>query len=117
MTGMRAFCGLDCGECEAYVATQKNDLAGLERVAAKWAKEFGAQELTADMCVCDGCAAGKRVSTAHATKCGVRLCALGRGVETCAHCVDYGCETLQGFFAFAPVLKEKLEAIRRELGK
>ncbi len=46
----------------------------------------------------------------------LRLCALSRGAQTCAHCPDYGCETLQGFFAFAPVLKDKLEAIREELG-
>jgi len=30
----QVFCGLDCGECEAYVATQKNDRAGLEPAAA-----------------------------------------------------------------------------------
>ena len=30
---------------------------------------------------------------------------------------DYGCETLKGFFAFAPVLKDKLEAIRKEIEK
>jgi hypothetical protein len=36
---------------------------------------------------------------------------------TCAHCRDYDCETLKGFFAFAPVLRDKLEAIRKEIGK
>jgi hypothetical protein len=107
---------LDCAECEAYLATQKNDRTGLEQAAAKWAKEFGAQGLTPEMCVCDGCRSGKRVSTAHAVKCGLRLCATGRGVESCAHCTDYGCATLQQFFSFAPVLKDKLEAVRRELG-
>lgn len=116
MAGLRASCGLDCAECEAYAATQKNDRAGLERVAEKWAKEFKAQGLTVEMCVCDGCRSGKRVSTAHAVNCAVRRCATGRGVETCGHCADYGCGTLQGFFSFAPVLKEKLEAIRKELG-
>jgi len=49
--------------------------------------------------------------------CGIRVCASARGVVTCAHCADYGCVTLQGFFSFAPVLKDKLEAIRREIGK
>jgi len=117
MAKIQAYCGLDCGECEAYIATQKNDRAGLEAAAKKWTEQYGAQNITADMCICDGCSSGKRTSTAHAVNCAIRLCASARGVTTCGHCPDYGCETLQGFFAFAPVLKEKLEAIRKESGK
>jgi hypothetical protein len=117
MAKLLSYCGLDCGECEAYIATQKDDRAGLEAVAKNWAAQFGGKELGADSCVCDGCAAGQRVSTAHAATCGIRLCASKRGVTTCAHCADYGCATLQQFFAFAPVLKEKLETIRKQLGK
>ena len=117
MPKIQAYCGLDCGECEAYIATQENDRAGLEEVAKKWTEQYGAKKMSADMCICDGCSSGKRTSTAHAVNCGIRLCASARGVTTCAHCDDYGCETLQGFFAFAPVLKEKLETIRKESGK
>ena len=116
MTKIQAYCGLDCGECEAYSASQVNDLAGLAEVAKKWAAQFGGKEMGADACICDGCSSGKRISTAHAATCGIRLCASARGVATCAHCADYGCATLQQFFAFAPVLKEKLEAIRKEIG-
>jgi len=117
MAKIQAYCGLDCGECEAYIATQTDDQAGLEMTAKKWAAQYGGKEVSADMCVCDGCPSGKRISPAHAATCGIRLCASARGVTTCAHCQDYGCDTLKGFFAFAPVLKEKLEAIRKELGK
>ncbi len=116
MAKILAYCGLDCGECEAYIASQKNDRAGLEEVAKKWAAQFGGKEMGADACLCDGCSSGKRISTAHAATCAIRLCASARRVETCAHCPDYGCATLQPFFAFAPALKEKLEAIRKELG-
>ena len=116
MAKLQAYCGLDCGECEAYIATQKDDRAGLEKAAKKWSADFGMKDLSADMCVCDGCSSGKRMSTAHAASCALRLCASSRAVETCAHCQDYGCETLQRFFAFAPVLKDKLEAIRKQLG-
>jgi hypothetical protein len=117
MAKLLAFCGLDCGGCEAYIATQKNDRAGLESAAKQWAVQFGGKDLGADACVCDGCSAGQRVSTAHAATCGLRVCASKRGVVTCAHCPDYACATLEQFFAFAPVLKEKLEAVRRTLGK
>jgi len=117
MAGLQAFCGLDCSECEAYIATQKNDRAGLEKAAAEWSAQFGRKDLTADMCVCDGCPSGKRLSTAHAATCALRTCASARKVQTCAHCPDYACETLNGFFAFAPALKDKLEAIRKQFGK
>jgi len=117
MAKILAYCGLDCGDCEAYVATQKDDRAELEAVAKKWSAQYGGKDMGADACVCDGCSTGKRIATAHAATCGIRVCASARGVVTCAHCADYGCATLQQFFAFAPVLKEKLEAIRKEIGK
>jgi hypothetical protein len=117
MAKILAYCGLDCGECEAYIASQKNDRAGLEATAKKWAAQFGGNLVTADACICDGCSTGIRKSTAHCATCTIRLCASKREVVTCAHCADYGCATLQQFFAFAPVLKEKLEAIRKDLGK
>ncbi len=117
MARIQAFCGLDCGECEAYVATQKDDRTGLEAVAKQWAAQYGAKAISAEMCVCDGCSSGKRAASAHAATCAIRICASGRGVTTCAHCPDYGCAVLQGFFAFAPVLKERLDAIRKEMGK
>jgi len=117
MAKIISYCGLDCGECEAYLATQNKDSAGLEATAKKWAEQFGAKDITAEMCVCDGCLSTERLSTAHAATCAIRLCASKRGLATCAHCPDYGCEILQQFFAFAPVLKERLEAIRKEMGK
>lgn len=117
MAKIQAYCGLDCGECEAYIATQKNDRAGLEATAKKWAEQFGGKDISAEMCICDGCPSGKRTSPAHAVTCAIRLCASAREVATCAHCPDYGCDTLNGFLTFAPVLKGKLEAIRKEIGK
>ena len=116
MAAIQAFCGLDCGTCDAYLATQRNDRTGLELTAQKWGKEFGGT-YGPDMCVCDGCTSGGRISTAHAATCAVRRCASERGVTTCAHCQDYACEILKGFFTVAPVLKDKLEAIRKTLGR
>jgi hypothetical protein len=117
MTKNLAYCGIDCGECEAYIATQADDRAGLEATAKKWAQQYGGKDLGPEVCVCDGCSSGQRISTAHAATCAIRLCASQRGVVTCAHCDDYGCAILTQFFAFAPVLKDKLEAVRKELGK
>jgi len=41
MNRMIAYCGLVCTDCEAYTATQANDLAALERLAAKAREEYG----------------------------------------------------------------------------
>jgi hypothetical protein len=117
MPKLLAYCGLDCAECEAYVATQANDRAGLEATAKKWAAQFGGTGIDPEKCICDGCSSGKRTSTAHAATCAIRLCASGRGLATCADCRDYGCATLQQFFNFAPVMKVRLDALRGGSGK
>ncbi|MBN1875577.1 MAG: DUF3795 domain-containing protein, partial [Anaerolineae bacterium] len=31
-----AYCGLNCAECPAYLATQANDMEALEHVAEEW---------------------------------------------------------------------------------
>ena len=55
MDTMIAYCGLTCTECPGYIATQANDRAELERVAAMWRKEFDAPEITVESVICDGC--------------------------------------------------------------
>ena len=41
MSNVVAFCGIDCGECKAPIATQKNDVRMKKAVAEEWSKEFG----------------------------------------------------------------------------
>ena len=110
---MIAYCGLVCTKCPAYIATQAGDQEALERVAAHWSKEFHAEFIAAD-CLCDGCTGGERLS-GYCGKCEIRACAVARGVINCAHCDDYGCEKLAGFFKFAPEAQAALETIRKAL--
>jgi hypothetical protein len=111
---MIAYCGLVCTECPAYVATQADDKEALARLAAQWSKEFGAPMTAAD-CLCDGCVSGSDRLIGYCGECGVRACASGRGVITCAHCDDYGCEKITAFVNGAPDAKARLEEIRRTL--
>jgi len=112
MTTLIAACGLDCAQCEAYTATQANDLLALERVAEKWSQEFNAPGLTADNIQCDGCMVqGRKIG--HCDECKMRLCAIERGLANCAACPDYACETLTGFFASVPQAKANLDALRQ----
>jgi len=49
-----AFCGIDCAECKAFIATQENSDAKRREVAEEWSKEFGEKINPKDI-NCDGC--------------------------------------------------------------
>ncbi|TEU16114.1 MAG: DUF3795 domain-containing protein [Anaerolineales bacterium] len=114
MKRMFAYCGLVCSECPAYLATQAGDMAALEEVAARWSQEYGGS-ITAAYCLCDGCTSGSERLCGHCGECEVRACAIARGVSTCAHCDDYGCQTITRFLEFAPEAKVGLEKVRAGL--
>jgi hypothetical protein len=109
-----AYCGLVCTDCPAYVATQANDRAELEHVAAMWREQFGAPDITAEWVLCDGCiVAGHKCG--HCFECEIRACGITRGVLNCAYCAGYGCEKLEGFFGFVPDARTLLDSIRAGL--
>ena len=107
------YCGLNCAGCPAYIATQADDMAALERVAAEWRVAFNAPEMTAESIICDGCLAniGGRLA-GYCGMCEIRACALERNLASCAFCDDYGCAKLEGFLAQAPEARETLEQLR-----
>jgi hypothetical protein len=109
-----AYCGIVCSDCPAYVATQADDQAALERVAAQWREEFNAPDITVESVICDGCLDGGR-KCGHCADCEIRACGVARGVANCAHCPDYVCEKLEGFFGFVPDARAVLDEVRRSL--
>ncbi len=110
-TKMIAACGLDCAQCEAYIATQAEDLLALEHIAEKWSKEFNAPGLSAETILCDGCmTAGRKIG--HCAECKMRLCAIERNLPNCAACPDYACEQLTAFFQVVPTARVNLDALR-----
>lgn len=109
-----AFCGLDCDNCPAYLATQADDMEALASVAARWTEETG-REVRAEEILCDGCESeGGRINT-FCSVCAIRECARGRGHATCAHCEEYPCERLTGFPAFRAEGKSNLDRLRATL--
>ena len=114
MNQIVAYCGLNCAECPAYLATQSGDPAELERVAAEWREAFNMPDLTTESVICDGClpgAAGVGRLSGYCTTCAIRVCAVERGVANCAHCADFACEKLTAFWAHAPEARATLEQI------
>ena len=114
MNKIIAYCGLVCSDCSAYIATQADDQAALEKVAAQWREEYNAPDITVESVLCDGCLDGGR-KCGHCADCEIRACGVERGVINCAHCSEYACERLEGFFGFAPDARVALDEIRRSL--
>jgi len=112
MMNLIAACGLDCSKYDAYLATHANDQLALEQTAAKWRMEFNAPTITAANILCDGCMAGGR-TICHCTECVIRLCVIERGLENCAACPDFGCETLASFLKNVPQARANLEVLRQ----
>lgn len=54
---------------------------------------------------------GGRLS-GYGSMCEIRACGVERGVTNCAHCAEYACEKLEGFFGFAPEARAVLDQIR-----
>jgi hypothetical protein len=86
-----AYCGLDCAECEAYVATQNNDFEALIVLAKRWGENHDTSYRPEDI-ECRGCQSDKL--NEYCNRCGVRECGSGHGFETCAECQYYPCDKL-----------------------
>jgi hypothetical protein len=112
MNRIDAVCGLICTDCPAYVATQADDRAALEQVAAEWRQAYNAPNITVESVICDGCLDGGR-KCGHCAECDIRACGMAHGVANCAYCSDYSCEKLDRFFGFAPQARDTLDEIRR----
>jgi hypothetical protein len=105
-----AYCGLVCTECPAFMATRTQDNKKLAALALEWYGQAG----DATYCVCDGCTQDVRINQ-FCRECGVRMCAIERGVINCATCPDYGCQKLTSLFQHIPLAQENLERIRAQL--
>ena len=80
-----AYCGLDCGICEARLATVDHDEALRSKVAKLWS-ELNNAEITPEMINCVGCRI-PGVKTPYCDSiCLIRRCALEKKVETCGDC-------------------------------
>ncbi|MFW9767278.1 MAG: DUF3795 domain-containing protein [Candidatus Thorarchaeota archaeon] len=111
---MMAYCGLNCAECPAYLAWKTDDDKLREKQVVEWSSPD--YPLTVDDINCAGCKTDGEPKFKFCGTCTVRACAGERGVETCAHCRDYGCETLEAWFKMAgDEARQKLDNLRAAL--
>jgi hypothetical protein len=109
-----AYCGLTCGSCPAYEATQSGDQAKVQEIAEKWSKEWGTEIKPEDV-LCDGCPATEGRHVGYWATCEIRTCADSRGLVNCGHCDEYACDRLEKWFGNAPQARETLDQIRESL--
>ena len=111
---MIAFCGLNCYECGAFLATKENDDQKRTEVAQEWSKLFKVEIIPEDI-NCEGCQSdGKRLFN-YCKVCEIRRCGKEKKVKNCAYCDDYTCEKLTEFFKMAPQAKTNLDEVRKNL--
>ncbi|RKM59160.1 DUF3795 domain-containing protein [Butyrivibrio sp. CB08] len=109
MTDYIAFCGLDCEQCEARIATITDDNKLREKVAEEWSKFYGA-EITPDMINCVGCRLTGVKSPYCQSMCQIRQCALRKNIETCGDCIEIkDCSKVSKIISNNPDAKRRLE--------
>ena len=87
MGKMIAYCGLDCGKCDAYLASLNNDEVLREKTAKAWAELNNVPIQPKDI-NCLGCR-GDGVKTVFCESlCEIRRCAKKKGFDTCADCQE-----------------------------
>lgn len=86
-----AKCGYRCDQCPAYEANLKNDL-DRQRMSQALSKYYHFEIPAEQIQPCKGC----RCATESPDKdCPVFPCARERGMQTCGHCPDFGCDKLK----------------------
>lgn len=90
-----AYCGLNCENCEARLATINDDNKLREKVAKEWS-ELNNANITPEMINCTGCRL-KGVKTPFCDSiCPIRQCAMQKDIETCGSCENMStCEKLR----------------------
>ncbi|XBX06556.1 DUF3795 domain-containing protein [Enterocloster clostridioformis] len=109
MRNMIAYCGLDCGKCDAYLATINDDQALREKTAKRWAKLNHAPILPEHI-NCEGCRVDGIKTVFCDSLCGIRQCALKKDVTTCGDCPDMEkCQIVGEVISNSPEALENLK--------
>jgi hypothetical protein len=88
-------CGLYCGACPMYLATQENNEKRLESLMQQFSA--GKMQMKREDLLCDGCIGGGRVAS-FCRRCAMRSCAAGKSnVTRCSDCPDVPCAKVTNF--------------------
>lgn len=109
MKNMIAYCGLDCETCDAYLATIHDDQALREKTAKRWA-ELNHAPILPEHINCEGCRVDGMKTVYCDSLCGIRQCALKKGVTACGECQDLeNCQTVGMILSNNPAALKNLK--------
>jgi len=111
MKKLIAYCGVNCNDCGAYIATMKNDDKLRQAQAEKWAKQYNIPVMKASDVNCTGCNS-KGVQIGHCSMCEIRKCAMEKGLKNCGYCITCPCAKLEVVIKHYPAARKTLEAIK-----
>jgi len=111
---MIAFCGLNCYECGAFLATKQNDNQKRAKVAQEWSKLFKVEIKTEDI-NCEGCQSNGGRLFNYCKVCEIRKCGKEKNLINCGYCGEYPCQKLDFIFSNAPDAKKRLDKIHSSL--
>ncbi len=100
---LAAVCGLYCGACSIYIATNE-DPERLQKAADRF-------NMTTEEASCRGCRSEKLGQFCQ--DCHFVSCAAERGLEFCGECNDFPCSELQEFQAARPHRNELWTSLKR----
>jgi len=110
-----AICGLNCSECEAFIATRNDDDELRRKTAEDWTRryevrKYGRPPLIPDDINCLGCHSDTVFQ--YCLVCEVRKCGLEKEIKNCGECEDYRCDRLVELHEKIPVARENCDIIR-----
>ena len=108
MKSMIAYCGLNCENCDAYLATINNDQSLREKTAKLWAALNNAPILPEHI-YCQGCRTEGVKTVFCESMCAIRRCARERGAATCGDCpLVESCQTVSAILKNNPEARKNL---------
>ena len=112
MNQLISCCGINCENCEARIATLRNDDIMRKEVAAKWSEMFQSPEITPESINCTGCRMEGGKFTHCESTCEIRKCVRSKGFATCADCTELEVCTIVGpILAGVPDARENLRSL------
>lgn len=88
-------CGIMCGECPVYIASERED----EQMKKYLARKFSTPErqLTPGDICCKGCHSPDREDDKFRGECRIRACCREKSVRLCAECREFPCDKVQTY--------------------
>jgi len=100
MDEMIGYCGYKCHLC----AARSDDPEIRQKLVDGWRKIFGHEMYTAGNVRCDGCKSDGHLAD---SQCRARPCAIGRKLESCAQCDDFGCDKVRNLMGSRDAMMTK----------